>query len=114
MDAFFQVTLIGSSGVVFDGPAEALSAPGGSGSFGVLANHAPMICALTTGILSLRYQGQEQYYLVGNGYLEVCDNRVAVLVSNIRTLETLEAGKQLLKEVNPWKAADRLAEAQSA
>lgn len=102
----FQTVLIGSTGVVYDGLAESVTAPGVRGNFGVLANHAPLISALATGLLKVRIGEREQLYLVGKGFIEVCDNRVVVLVSDIRELDSPELGRRLMQSPDPWKALD--------
>lgn len=108
MDDLLNVVLIGSSGVVYDGPADSVTAPGVDGNFGILHHHAPLISAILTGLLTVKVHGDAHVYLVGKGYLEVCDNRVVLLVSEIRELDSVEIGRRLLKEDNPWEAADLL------
>jgi hypothetical protein len=47
--ADFSLTIVTPEGNVFDGQVEYVSAMGIVGSLGILANHAPMICALKAG-----------------------------------------------------------------
>ncbi len=75
----YQLSIITPNGKAFEGPVESLIAPGQEGSFGVLANHAPMVAALTQGALSLKKEGVAGYYTIGPGILEV-DHRTNVLI----------------------------------
>ena len=42
----FRLAILTPDREWFAGPAEAVSAPGQAGEFGVLANHLPMMCSL--------------------------------------------------------------------
>ena len=67
----YQLSIITPNGKTFEGPVESLTAPGRQGSFGVLANHAPMVAALTQGTLSLKKEGAVVHYAISPGVLEV-------------------------------------------
>ena len=77
----YALTIITPDGKVFDDQVEELVAPGEMGSFGVLKQHAPMVAALKKGVLKLKTQGQENFWSVAQGVLEVSDKgQVLILV----------------------------------
>lgn len=78
MDSF-RMKIATPESSVFDGPIESLMAPGVDGSFGVLAHHAPMIAAIRDGVLKASVAGEDVFFAVGKGVLEVTGDLVLVL-----------------------------------
>lgn len=67
---------------LFSGDAYGIQLPGISGSFEVLEKHAPMVSALGTGVVKILLDkaGKTSSYAINSGFVEVLDNKVAVLV----------------------------------
>jgi F-type H+-transporting ATPase subunit epsilon len=87
----YQLSIITPAGKAFEGPTESLIAPGKAGSFGVLANHAPMVAALTQGTLTLKKEGAARHYAISSGILEVGHQKnVLILCDNAREVSSLE------------------------
>jgi F-type H+-transporting ATPase subunit epsilon len=76
--------------------------PGVEGSFGVRPGHTPLIAALAAGELTLIQGGNAQRYAVGEGFAEVSEDHVRVLVE-----EAIRA-----EELDPARATSELAERQ--
>lgn len=60
-----------------------ISVPGVEGYIGVKPGHAALISELKTGIVTVEGSGQSLHYFISGGYLEVFENKVAVLVDVI-------------------------------
>jgi len=76
-----KATIISPEQTLFDGEIHLIQVPGTKGSFEVLQNHAPLISTLDKGkIRIVTSQGEELYFDVNNGFIEVKDNQVNVLV----------------------------------
>jgi F-type H+-transporting ATPase subunit epsilon len=75
----FHVAVITPEGTAYESEAQGVVAPGVAGSFGVLANHAPMIAALRKGVLRVQCPEREDFLAVGEGLLEVSGQGVLVL-----------------------------------
>jgi F-type H+-transporting ATPase subunit epsilon len=80
--------------VIVDEDIDSLCAEDVSGSFGILAGHAPFLTALTISIVSWRYAGQERFCAVRGGSLTVANGnsvaittREAVAGTNLATLD---------------------------
>ena len=72
MAATFSIKVLTPEGLVWEGRASAVSAPGIVGGFGVLAHHQPMVAALQPGQLLITAEdGTRVQYRVGTGVLEV-------------------------------------------
>ncbi len=99
----FQLQIVTPDGVVFQGEATSLSAPGVSGGFQVLAGHAPLLSAIGIGRLKVKDRsGSDTMYASGSGFVEVRRNDVSVLV------ESAERADQI--DVDRAKAARQRAE----
>lgn len=99
--AMFSVQIISPEGTIWSGSAEALQAVGVDGSFGVMANHRPMIAALIPGALKIQEEGERfLHYAVGEGILEVrVDKRVVLLVDYAEQEESAEEAKVKAQEL---------------
>src|ERR1041385_5278756 len=76
----YHLEIVSPDRQLYSGEVVSVVAPGSEGSFGVLASHAPMIAALTTGELKLREEaGTERRMALAGGFFEVSDNRAIVL-----------------------------------
>jgi F-type H+-transporting ATPase subunit epsilon len=96
----FPLQIITPEGNVWEGEADGVSASGVTGSFGVLANHAPMISALKPGPLTVRGNGETKYYAASEGTLEVrTDRRVVLLVDYAEPFDTEDEARTKAKEL---------------
>ena len=79
----FNLQIVTPEREVFNGPVEAVKLPGLEGSFGVLADHAPMIAALEAGPLEITdAQGQRMRLAVGGGFFQVANDVAMVLADS--------------------------------
>ena len=96
----FPLQIITPEGNVWEGESNGVSASGVEGSFGVLADHAPMIAALKPGPLTVRSNGDTHYYAASEGILEVrTDKRVVLLVDYAEPFDTEEEAKAKAQEL---------------
>ena len=65
--------------------------PGVEGSFGVRPGHTPLVAALAAGELIIVNAGAERRFAVGEGFAEVSDDRLRVLVEEAVRAEDLDA-----------------------
>lgn len=81
--ATFQLQVVTPVEKVFDDQIDSLTAPGVDGYVGVLAHHAPLVCGLGKGKLTIRKGTQESFYDVDGGFLEVRNNIATLLVDQL-------------------------------
>jgi F-type H+-transporting ATPase subunit epsilon len=80
MAATFQLSILTPERSVFEGEVEYVEVPGIEGYLGVLAHHAALVTALSSGTLTLRRSGGEtETHAVAGGFFEVSNNRATVL-----------------------------------
>lgn len=76
----FHLSVLTPEGSVLESEVVYVALPAANGSMGVMYHHAPLVAALDTGIMKVRYPDQRTvYYALGEGFLEVKANHVSVL-----------------------------------
>ncbi|HWE24626.1 MAG TPA: ATP synthase F1 subunit epsilon [Myxococcales bacterium] len=63
------------------------------GQFGVRPGHTPLVAALAPGELAYDAGGSSQRYVAGEGFAEVSNDRVRVLVEEVQRAEQLDPQK---------------------
>ena len=68
---------------LFSGRVNLVQLPGVNGSFEILKNHAPIISTLKKGTIKIRnYVGEEEFFDIEGGVVEVKKNMIIVLVDS--------------------------------
>ncbi len=94
---------------VLDETVESVTVPSSSGDVGIMTNHAPMISALRSGILTYSRDGKSDRMLISGGFVEISNNKVSILADVADAVEDIDAdtAKQLLdaasKSVAGWQ-----------
>lgn len=84
-----QLEVVTPKGAVISERVDIVTAPGYGGEFGVLANHAPLLSTLKTGILVFKNEGLQEQIMVSSGFCEVSNNKITFLV------ESAERGRDI-------------------
>jgi len=79
----FKLQVLTPEGEKFNAAVESLVAPGWDGQFGVLPRHAAMVAALKRGVLTVKTNGQNNWFVVGEGVLEVATDSVVILCDDL-------------------------------
>ena len=72
--------IISPEKTVYSGNAESVTLPGLTGSFTILDRHAPIISALTKGMLTYSINGVKTEMQVNGGFVEAMNNNVSVCI----------------------------------
>jgi F-type H+-transporting ATPase subunit epsilon len=75
-----ELTIVTPAERVLVVQADEVRLPGLLGGFGVRPGHTPIVAALISGELAYLSGGSDHRYAVGEGFAEVSDDRVRVLV----------------------------------
>ena len=78
----FRCEIVTQDRKLYVGEADMVVAPGTEGLMGILPNHAPLLSTLELGLLTVRYQGQEQVFTIAGGLIEVLPDAVTVLADS--------------------------------
>jgi F-type H+-transporting ATPase subunit epsilon len=125
--ATFHLELVTPERILFSEEVQAVRAPGVQGSFGVLANHAPLLAELEVGLIKVTLaDGREAFIATSGGYLQVSRNRVIILADSAELSEEIDVeraraaaarARQLLEvpnsEINAEEVRQELERAQN-
>jgi F-type H+-transporting ATPase subunit epsilon len=90
----FPVEVLTPEGTVFEGEVEQISTKTTAGSIGILANHEPVLAMLDPTELRLyRSDSDIVSYAQAEGYMQVAENRVLVLVEEAHEPGSLDAAQ---------------------
>ncbi|MBO5145762.1 MAG: ATP synthase F1 subunit epsilon [Lachnospiraceae bacterium] len=105
----FNLKVIASDKVFYDGRCECLIVPALDGELAVMAHHQNMVVAITVGELRFREPDSDAWRkaVVGIGFVHVAHNRVTVMVDTaerpedideVRAQEALERAQEQLRQ----------------
>ncbi len=63
----------------FEGDVDSVVCPGIEGELGVLPHHAPLLTTLGVGELRIRRGGDEEFFAIAGGFLQVRPDKVVVM-----------------------------------
>ena len=95
-----QVDIVSAEGEIFSGAATMVFAPASQGEIGIAPRHAPLLTTLKPGEVRVQTsEGEEHYFYVGGGAIEVQPNQVTVLADTaLRAKDIDEAAALAAKQ----------------
>ena len=95
-----HVDIVSAEATIFEGPVEMLYAPAVMGEVGIMPRHTPLLTQLKTGEVRIVKQGgEEEFYFVSGGILEVQPHTITVLADTaVRAKDIDEAAAIACKE----------------
>ena len=109
--AQIHLEVVTPSGAVVSEDVDIVTAPGVSGEFGVLANHAPFLSTIKTGTLSYKKDRTTKVLMVTGGFTEVSNNRITFLVESAEFGTDIDVDRALRAKE---RAEKRLLQAQQS
>jgi F-type H+-transporting ATPase subunit epsilon len=79
-----RVTVISPEAAIFDGEADAVTAPAFDGQVGILPRHAPFMTLLGNGPLIVRSGSDTHKFTVNGGFLQAVNNTVRVVAEHVK------------------------------
>lgn len=80
--AQIHLEVVTPNGAKVSEEVDIVTAPGVSGEFGVLANHAPFLSTIKTGTLTYKKDRLSKFLMVTGGFCEVSNNKITFLVES--------------------------------
>ena len=105
-----KLEVVTPKGAVVSQEVDIVTAPGYGGEFGVLANHAPFLSTIKTGVLTYKNNAQEETLMVSGGVCEVSNNKLTFLVESAERGTDIDVERAMRAKE---RAEKRLAEAQA-
>ncbi len=82
--------IVTPSGVALERSVDEMTAPSVEGQFGVLPGHRPLVASLRTGLVNVRVGNDETRYAVGDGFVEVFEDRAVLITERFSTHEAID------------------------
>jgi len=92
---------------VYSEDVEMVTLPGSEGEMGIYAQHVPLMAQIVPGEIIARKDGQDHFLAVGEGFVEITGDRVAVLADMAIAADNIDEAKA---EEARLRAEARLAE----
>ena len=84
----FRISIVTAEAAVYEAEVSYVNLPTGFGSVGILAHHAPMLCAVAKGVLRCTLEdGSTVRVRVSDGVASVADNELTVLCGDAALVE---------------------------
>jgi F-type H+-transporting ATPase subunit epsilon len=102
-----QLQIVTPDAQTFSDQVEMVTLPGIEGEMGIYPNHVPLMTQLVPGEIIVRKDGQDFFLAVGDGFVEITGEHVAVLTDMALRVEQIDEAKA---EEARRRAEARLAE----
>jgi F-type H+-transporting ATPase subunit epsilon len=79
MPATLKLDIVTPEAVTFSGDVEMVTLPAVEGEIGVYPQHVPLMTQIVPGELVVRREGRDTFLAVGDGFVEIASDHVAVL-----------------------------------
>jgi F-type H+-transporting ATPase subunit epsilon len=92
---------------VYSEDVEMVTLPGAEGEMGIYPQHVPLLTQVVSGEVSVRKDGRDHFLAVGEGFVEITAERVAIMTDMAVRAENIDEAKA---EEARRRAEARLAE----
>lgn len=120
-DKPYKLEIVTPRKIIFSGEVLSFSAPGVTGGFQVLFDHAPLLSETGIGVIKLTAKDEQEIrYATSGGFVEVKDNSVTMIAETIEIVEEIDvaraesARERALKRIQDRKPGTDLIRAEAA
>lgn len=107
MAATLKLEIVTPEGSTYSEQVEMVTLPGAEGEMGIFPQHAPLMTQVVPGELIARKDGKEYFLAVGEGFVEITAERVAIMTDMAIRAENIDEARA---EEARKRAEARLAE----
>ena len=91
--ATLKLEIVTPEGVTYSEDVEMVTLPGSEGEMGIYPNHVPLMTQVAAGEVSARRNGKDEFLAVGEGFVEITGERVAILTDMAIRAENIDEAK---------------------
>ncbi len=102
-----KLEIVTPEGTAYSEDVEMVTLPGVEGEMGIYPEHVPLLTQIAPGELVARSRGREEFLAVGEGFVQITAQRVAILTDMAVRAESIDEAKV---EEARQRAEARLAE----
>src|SRR5215831_18701711 len=107
MASTLKLEIVTPDAKVFSDDVEMVTLPGSEGEMGIYPQHVPVVTQVVSGELIARKEGRDLHLAVGEGFVEITADRVAIMTDMAILAENIDEAKA---EEARRRAEARLAE----
>ncbi|MEJ2411731.1 MAG: F0F1 ATP synthase subunit epsilon [Anaerolineales bacterium] len=85
--------IVSQDRMVFQGDADIVILPGAMGEMGILEGHAPLLSSLKLGVIRVKHGGEEDFFTVTGGFVEVQPEIVTVMADAAENVEEIDVDR---------------------
>jgi F-type H+-transporting ATPase subunit epsilon len=111
MDNTLRLEIVTPDATVYSEDVDMVTLPGVEGQMGILPRHVPLMTHMVAGEMIVRKDGQDRFLVVGEGFVEITGDHVAILTDLAIAAENIDEAKA---EEARQLAAARLRETMSS
>jgi F-type H+-transporting ATPase subunit epsilon len=111
MDNTLRLEIVTPDATVYSEDVDMVTLPGVEGQMGILPRHVPLMTHMVAGEMIVRKNGQDRCLVVGEGFVEITGDHVAILTDLAIAAENIDEAKA---EEARQLAAARLRETMSS
>ena len=93
MDNTLRLEIVTPDAVVYSDDVEMVTLPGVEGQMGILPHHVPLMTQMVPGEMIVRKSGQDRFLAVGEGFVEITGDHVAILTDLAIAAENIDEAK---------------------
>ena len=105
--ATLKLEIVTPEAKTYSEDVEMVTLPGAEGEMGIYPNHVPLMSQLVAGEVVVRKDGQNYFLAIGEGFVQITGERVAVMTDMALKAENIDEAKA---EEAKRRAEARLAE----
>jgi len=88
-----RLEIVTPDAVVYSEDVEMVTLPGMEGQMGILPQHVPLMTHMVPGEMIVRKGGQDRFLAVGQGFVEITGDHVAILTDMAVAAESIDEAK---------------------
>jgi F-type H+-transporting ATPase subunit epsilon len=93
MASTLKLEIVTPEGVTYSENVEMVTLPGSEGEMGIYPNHVPLMTQVVAGEIFARRNGRDEFLAVGEGFVEITGERVAILTDMAIKAENIDEAK---------------------
>ena len=88
-----KLEIVTPEGTAYSEDVEMVTLPGSEGEMGIYPEHVPLLTQVVPGEVIAHRQGREEVLAVGDGFVQITGQRVAILTDMARGAESIDEAK---------------------
>ncbi len=89
----FLLEIVTPEQVLLSKQVESAVVPAAEGYLGILAGHAPLLCLLKAGEITIRDERGTTFYFTSGGFLEATPTKVNLLTESAEAIDKIDVGR---------------------